>query len=150
MVAQTQNTFIMSKIITALLEAKYPTLNVISLMEIIGNTPNPEVATEILCGLYEEPVIDNKTVINSNGTIYEFQSFDKWKNNVHYSYLDKLTKGGYFPKGTDKNSITMENFDSLQCTREDNNSIYYYIPTGETALRTNSMYLEDWLRLKSA
>ena len=47
----------MDKLIKALLGAKYPTANIDSLFEIVQQTPNAVVATEILCGVYEEPIL---------------------------------------------------------------------------------------------
>lgn len=38
----------MNKIMQKLLEVTYPAINTESLLEIVGATPNPEIATEIL------------------------------------------------------------------------------------------------------
>ena len=85
----------MNKIIKALLEAKYPTVNVDSLLEVINSTPNAEVATEIICGLYKKPWVSSvpsEKFKSANKGRFEitFVEYDKWKNCVEFSY--KLEK----------------------------------------------------------
>ncbi len=134
----------MLKITKALLEAKFPALNINSLMEIVAATPNPEVATEILCGLYEEPIVPNK-VENRDGVVYTLNSYDKWQNRVNYSYERKITKGAYFPEGTKVSDVTMENFDTLKVSSGNN---YLHVPTGKTEIATSYEDLSRWLSYK--
>ena len=47
----------MKKIMKALLEAKFPAINIDALRLVIESTPAPEIATEILCGLFEMPQV---------------------------------------------------------------------------------------------
>jgi len=83
----------MNKIMKALLEAKYPTTNVELLMDVVSATPNPELATEILAGLYEEPVVSKECKESFGPKTYlhdiQFMLYDKWSNSVHYSYYRK-------------------------------------------------------------
>jgi hypothetical protein len=56
--------------------------NLISLLEVLNKTGNPDLAAEILSGEYKEPDIpflDNAFI--------EFKSYDKWTNSVYY--IDK-------------------------------------------------------------
>lgn len=131
----------MNKILKALLETKFPTANVNAFLEVIGATPNPELATEILCGLYEEAVIKHKFTL-VKGNIYSFVSYNKWNDKVTYSYDEPETRGGYFPENINKEDVTIDNFDKLKSSKSTNN--YWYIPTGKMVKRTSEVYLETW------
>jgi len=140
----------MNKIMQKLLEVTYPAINTESLLEIVGATPNPEIATEILCGLYVEPAIEHKMVVSEREGVLTFMSFDKWNNRVNYSYLQKDTKTSYFPKGTKVSDVTMENFDSLKVSSSSVDAVYLYIPTGTVSKRTSYTSLEGWEKLPMA
>ena len=133
-----------------LLEVTYPAINTESLLEIVGATPNPEIATEILCGLYVEPTIVHKMVMSEREGILTFTSFDKWNNRVNYSYLQKDTKSTYFPKGTKVSDVTMENFDRLKVSSSHEEAVYLNIPTGTVSKRTSYTSLEGWEKLPMA
>lgn len=133
-----------------LLEVTYPAINTESLLEIVGATPNPEIATEILCGLYVEPAIEHKMVVSEREGVLTFMSFDKWNNRVNYSYLQKDTKTSYFPKGTKVSDVTMENFDSLKVSSSHEEAVYLNIPTGTVSKRTSYTSLEGWEKLPMA
>ena len=140
----------MNKIMQKLLEVTYPAINTESLLEIVGATPNPEIATEILCGLYVEPTIVHKMVMSEREGILTFTSFDKWNNRVNYSYLQKDTKSTYFPKGTKVSDVTMENFDRLKVSSSHEEAVYLNIPTGTVSKRTSYTSLEGWEKLPMA
>jgi len=140
----------MNKIMQKLLEVTYPAINTESLLEIVGATPNPEIATEILCGLYVEPTIVHKMVMSEREGVLTFMSFDKWNNHVNYSYLQKDTKSTYFPKGTKVSDVTMENFDSLKVSSSSVDAVYLNIPTGTVSKRTSYTSLEGWEKLPMA
>lgn len=138
----------MKKIINALLAVKFPDANIEALLEVVEATPNPTVATEILCGLYEDVELPKYSIPRyNNGRIATLKSFDKWEGKGKYVYEDKVTKGGYFPKTVDRVSITIDNFKSLQAadSMRSDEKIYHHIPTGETKIATSSCSLSDWL-----
>lgn len=81
----------MDKIIKALLQYKFEGIEIDALLEIINATPNPVVATELLCGVYEEPEIspnpgDDWFKNNTNECCVEFVSYDKFTGDVTYTY----------------------------------------------------------------
>jgi hypothetical protein len=129
-----------------LIELTFPTVNVDSLMEIIVATPNATVATEILCGIYVEPVfIQDK--LSPNGVARTFMSYDKWNEQVQYSYLQEEVKYEYFPKSIDKDTITAENYKSLACGYNDD-AVRHGVKTGVIETRTDWCSIKDWNRLK--
>jgi len=133
----------MNKIIKALLEAKYPTIDTSVLLEVVSVTPNAEIATEMLCGLYEDPVIPNKMVnAKTREGVLTFIKYDKWTDKVHYSYKTPETKGAYFKSGLKKEDITMENFESMKSS--DSNRVWLEIPTGEIIEKTSYVSLDSW------
>lgn len=143
----------MNKIITKLIAVTYPTANIDHLMEVVNATPNPELATEILCGLYQEPQIPVKVKsLPLKGGMSEpreltLKSFDKWQNAVNYSYLKENTLSGYFPKETDKSNITLENFHSLKESWKggDAEQVSIRLNTGEFEECTDACSLEKWM-----
>lgn len=82
----------MNKIIKALLEAKFPTLNVEDLLEVIHATANPAIATEVLCGLYESPKVEGFGKDTDSEVNRVFLSYDKYNNKVMYSYNKRKHK----------------------------------------------------------
>ena len=84
----------MNKIIKVALEAKFPGLDLTSLMEIIVATGNEVVATETILGIYETPEIP-ETSIRYND-LCTFISFNKYKEEVKYSRPTTRKKSLYF------------------------------------------------------
>jgi hypothetical protein len=91
----------MEKILKALLAAKVPGVDIDILNEIIQATPNPEIATEMLCGLYEEPVISPIPVKPLSKMYYnpQFLKYDKLKERVYFTYQKSKTKKYWVGKG---------------------------------------------------
>jgi hypothetical protein len=130
-----------------LIELTFPTVNVDNIMEIIVATPNATVATEILCGVYQEPVFV-KDKITSSGKAYTFVSYDKWLDQIKYSYLQEETKYCYFPGTVDKTTITTENYKSLECNCNISGTYRHGVKTGVMEMCTDWYSVKDWNRLK--
>jgi hypothetical protein len=137
----------MNNVERKLIELTFPTVNVDNIMEIIVATSNPRVATEILCGIYVEPEFV-KDKLTSEGTARTFMSYDKWTEQIQYSYLNEVTDYCYFPDTVDKNTITRNNYKSLKCGYSDNASYRYGVKTGVMETRTDWCSVRDWNRLK--
>ena len=136
----------MNKTDKKLLELTYPTIPIDSLIEIVENTPNPTVATEILCSLYVEPDFSGHQKVISNKVEATFKLYDKWRDEVRYTYQSKITKSGYFSKDTKKEDLTLENFETLRVkTGSTTGCEYFSIETGEFETRETSMSLKNWL-----
>ena len=140
----------MLKIERALLVARFPTIDVDNLLEVVMATPNTRVAIEILCGLYEspEPIASS---VKRDKKEYHFTSYNKWTEEVAYSYQEPQTKNGYFPKGTKSEDVTMENFDTLKVS-DSKDSEWISIKTGEYSTKHSQMSLVTWndyLRLQA-
>lgn len=137
----------MNKIIRKLLLVTFPTVGLEELMEVVGATPNPELACEILCGLYSAPDLGKAVRIHKDKSVVTLVSFDKWANTnyqVTYEYQEPVTKSAYFPKGTLKSEVTMETFDKLKVSSSSSDT-YYSIPTGEARKTTSTMSVEQWI-----
>lgn len=136
----------MNNVEKKLIELTFPTVNVDNLMEVINATSNPRVATEILCGIYTEPVFI-KDKITSSGVARTFVLYDKWLDQINYSYLQEEIKYEYFPKSVDKETITVENYKSLACGYNDD-AIRHGVKTGVMEKRGDWCSIKDWDRLK--
>jgi hypothetical protein len=137
----------MNNVEKKLIELTFPTVNVDNVMEIIVATPNPRVATEILCGIYVEPVfIQDK--LSPNGVARTFAFYDKWNDQIQYSYLDEVPVYCYFPETVDKNTITRDNYKSLECDYNVSKAYRYGVKTGVMETRTDWCSVRDWDRLK--
>jgi len=134
----------MNKIINKLLSVTFPNVNVEALMEVVGSTPNPEVACEILCGLYVKPTLPKFVISRRAEGVLQFISFDKWNSLITYSYQRPETKSAYFPKGTKKADVNMANFDELK-TNSSGDKEYFSIETGVIETRTSTLNLKDWM-----
>lgn len=140
----------MNKIVAELLKLRFPAIaNTDSLLEVVMATPNPEIAVELLCGLYDAPSVgDHIKVLHESRGVCTFKSYNKWDGNITYEHNEPVTKQAYFPEGTKKEDVNMENFDKLKCSSSlSNKTVYLYIPTGETRVVTNTMSYESWMRL---
>lgn len=89
----------MEKIVKALLKSRFPNSSIDALMEVVYNTPDATVATEILCGIYEEPVINivpSDAFVNARAknNVHDIQliGYNKWTKNIEYSYMQKKSK----------------------------------------------------------
>lgn len=61
-------------------------LSLSTILELIGNTSNPAVATQLIEGSYNEPVIPSSIFHPEKDEVCHFVSFDKWSNKVTFSY----------------------------------------------------------------
>lgn len=84
-------------ILQTLLKKNFPDSDISGMMEVINATPNKLVAVELLCGIYKYPkslssLIDLKTPGKKfqesyrNRFNFKFESFDKFKGIIKYSY----------------------------------------------------------------
>jgi len=94
----------MNKIIAAALSAKFPNSDIPTLLEIVGATGNPVVATEMLLGIYQNPSIPKS--VRLRGKVHTFISYDKWANSVISSYPSTRSRHNYFETEEEANSAT--------------------------------------------
>jgi len=137
----------MNKIIEKLLTVSFPDVDINALLEIVNATPNPIIATEILCGLYEAPQLPlNVQETNGDKRILTRKSFDKWNDKIEYSYVKEKTISGYFPKGTIKEDITLENFKEREEDWKSNvGQMHISLKTGETTTEKSYCSTSSWL-----
>ena len=133
----------MNKIIEVALKGRFVTEDVTSLMEVITATPNPEMATEILLGVYVKPEIPN-VVITPQGLEKTLISVDYWDNVVNYSYEEEERKHLYIDKNLDTSIITPENYKEYEKEYDYANKTSFYLNTGKMKQRTSSCSILDW------
>jgi hypothetical protein len=134
----------MNKIIEVALKGRFGTDDLTNLMEVITATPNPEMATEILLGVYVRPEIPN-VVVTDQGLEKTVVSVDYWTNYVTYSYKEEVRKQFYIDKDTDTSLITLDNYKDYEKRYDDDNIRSFYLPTGEIRQRQSSCSFSDWL-----
>jgi hypothetical protein len=115
----------MQTILTVALGTIFPKENIESIMEVIGATPNPDIATAILLGIYEEPIVQTSAVKNDRECY--FISYDKWSNLVYYWYMEQDTKNIYIARGIDKALINEENYETFKVPYDSNDSVYHTV-----------------------
>lgn len=139
----------MNKIISKLLSVQFPAVDLESLMEIVNATRNPELATEILCGLYEEPIFPEMVILERrhNDAILKMTSYDKWNDKVHYSYQREKTISARVAESTDASIVTKDNYKDYLVS---NSPEYKYISvkTGEMETATDYVNSSAWLSSK--
>ena len=99
----------MQKIFSFALSKKFTTgEDLASIMEVVNATPNPEIATLLLLGLYEEPVFNHKerTSLPSKSDVrvtgeiitasVSFERYDKFNEMVAFSCIIKVERTRWF------------------------------------------------------
>ena len=102
----------MEKLIKCALATKFSETSIDAIMEVIHSTPNANIATEILLGLYEEPVFENRHTISKKECF--FNTFDKWSDTVWYTYTKNKQVHIYIKKGTDQSLINKDNYKEFE------------------------------------
>jgi len=132
----------MEKLIKCALGTKFKTEQLDSVMEVINATPNPSVAVEILLGLYEEPFFVSRRTVRD--IEYIFQSFDKWSNQVSYTYTRNKKITIYIKKGTDKSLINKDNYMDFKVPYKDGEIEHMVITLDETEEITERCHADNW------
>lgn len=136
----------MNKIIKAALAAKFQSSDIDAILDVINATPNPEMATEILLGVFEPLVLPIR--VDNKGEIQTLVEVDWWNRQVAYYYEKKKTLAAYFPAGTKQSDVNIENFKSLQVDGE--RDVYIRIETGEIEETQGSCSILTWVSCKPA
>lgn len=134
----------MNKIIEVALSNKFGN-DVVGLMEVIGATPNAEMAAEILLGVYTEPKLES-VVMDSRGCIKTATFVDYWNSNVDYSYTEEVVKHIYVDRDCDTTLITPENYNDYAVDYDYDNRKSFQVSTGEFKERNGSCGIGEWLR----
>ena len=94
-----------NSIITVALSSKFTAEQMEGVLEIIHATPNPEVAVEILLGIYEMPKLPLEPVnlksFDSTKRNIVLKSYDKFHETVSYTYHTMKTTSGWIENGVD-------------------------------------------------
>lgn len=130
----------MKTVLEIALSTKFNAEQIPGLMEIISNTPNTELATEILLGLYEEPAVSEQSVLD--GRLCTLMNYNKWNNDVTYSFTTVKKKQVYVNKSVPEESITTENYKEHEVPK-DGKWIHIAFPN-ETENRTAWIQLGSW------
>ena len=132
------------KVMYYALESKFGTESVDKIMEVVGATPNPEMAVEILLGIYEQPKIPN-AVVNAQGLVKTAVHIDYWSHSVTYSYEEETRKHMYVDKDADTSLITLDNYQEYERDYGSDNITSFYFATGKMTSRQSSCDFGDWL-----
>ena len=138
----------MFKIIEVALIGKFGAEEVTNLMEVIGATPNPEMATEILLGIYEKPTFaDNVT--DSRKKVRTLLTINEWTKDICYSYEEEITKSFYIHKDTDTSLITDENYKEFVVDRDNDDAKWFNLNTGVFTTRKANCSFSEWLNAET-
>jgi hypothetical protein len=137
----------MNKIIEVALTGKFGAEAVTNLMEVIGATCNPEMATEILLGVYERPEIPHTIISSKSGASVKKTavSIDYWNTTVKCTYEEAVTKHLYVDQGLDTSILTIDNYMEYEKEYSDPNRKSFRIPTGEMRSIQDSCSFDEWL-----
>lgn len=134
----------MEKIVKLALGLSYPKDKLPALLEVINNTPNAAMATEILLGVYEKPNIPTK-VKTKDGVIRVMTNADYWLQKVHFKYLKNKRIGAYYPKEVNEKQLNDANWESLKCSSSTEGCKYLYFTSNEKEERSDECTFEEWL-----
>lgn len=130
----------MKTVLEIALSTKFNAEQIPGLMEIINNTPNTELAAEIILGLYKEPTVSEQSVLD--GRLCTLMNYNKWNGDVTYSFTTVKKKQVYVKKDVPEESITAENYKEHEVSK-DGQWIYVTFPN-ETENRTAWIQLKSW------
>lgn len=94
----------MEKVIRIALQNQYGS-NAENVLKLIMATKEPEIAAEIVLGLYEEPIISQQANDNKDESHRIFKSFNPLTEYVVYTYNRVKVKEGWALKGDESNEI---------------------------------------------
>jgi hypothetical protein len=135
----------MNKIVKVALMSKFGADTIDALMEVIGNTPNAEMATEILLGIHEPVTLAPVVLYKYDKIIRTLVSVDEWNNVVNYTITKEKTKSFYIAEDTDTSLITLDNYQDFEVDYERGMNLKYFtLATGEFVLRTERTDIESW------
>jgi hypothetical protein len=132
----------MQSILTIALGTTFPKENINSILEVIAATPNPNIAAEILLGIYQEPVVQPSAVIDKKNCLLE--RYDKWTDRVYYSYMVNDRAHIYIKQGTDTSLITEENYKEFGVTYSSKDTIGHNVILSKMISVKNDIHLESW------
>jgi hypothetical protein len=132
----------MQNILTIALGTIFPKENIQSIMEVITATPNPDIATEILLGIYQEPVVCESAMIDDKQCF--LISYNKWDNQVFYYYLTKDSKHIYVKKDTDTSLINENNYEEFSVQYHSEKAIGHRVTLSNDIRIQKQMHLPTW------
>lgn len=132
----------MENILTIALGTIFPKENIQSIMEVITATPNPDIATEILLGIYQEPVVCASAMIDGKRCFSI--SYNKWDNQVLYYYLTKDSKHIYVKKDTDTSLINENNYEEFSVQYHSEKAIGHRVILSNDIKIEKHMHLSTW------
>lgn len=135
----------MNKIIEVALTGKFGADAVTNLWDVITATPNPEMAAEILLGVYEKPVIPHTVVSNRWGVEKTAVNIDYWNAIVKCTFEEAVTKHLYVDQGLDTSILTIDNYMEYEKEYSDPNRKSFRIPTGEMRSVEENCSFAEWL-----
>ena len=133
-----------SRVYRAALEAKYNGSNVDNILNVIYNTPNAEIAMELLLGIYEHPVIEQFVINNPDTKKLSFISYDMFNKTVRYSFEDNKRTGIYVKKGTNTDEITHENYQDYKMSWSSGDCDHFSVTLPEMETIYTEMPLHMW------
>ena len=105
-----------NSIVTIALSTKFTPEQIEGVLEIINATPNPEVAVAVLLGIYEDPELPksprNLSRFSEDKREITFMDYDKYNNEVIYSYKVMKMKKGWI-----ENGVTVDPANIVSTTR---------------------------------
>jgi len=132
----------METILTVALGTVFPKQDIESIMEVINATPNPDIATQILLGIYKEPVIQSSAIYNDRDCY--FISYNKWDDWVNYYYMINDSKHIYVNKDTDTSLINEDNYKEFATNYHSQDTIGFRVKLSTLVKSISETHLSNW------
>jgi hypothetical protein len=143
----------MKTIVEVALATKFTESQVPVIMEVINATPNPEMATQILLGIWVKPVVYHSMYRkrrnygkNLDDVVMCFaKDINLWEGMVSYTYEKPEMKSFYVPKDTDESLVTLRNYQDFKCDYDHEGGYKSLsIPTGNMVEVGDTCTLAEW------
>ena len=118
-----------------------PEISIDGLMEILETTGNADVALDILLGTYQAPDLPEKSIAWA-GYDCTFVWYDKWTDEVHFTYFAPSTKSYWVDKSVDISTLNAEN---IKQYHSHSGTKHVSIPTSEPVEQRYHVSSKDWI-----
>ena len=115
-----------------------------TLVEILMQTPNADLAIAKLFNEYVEPTFD-KMKVDAKNKVFTFLSYDPWSNYITASYQRNKTTSVYVPKSVNKEDVNADNYKQLEVSWDfsgSTHSVSVILP--ETETMTDTISVKTW------
>lgn len=123
----------------------FPKEQINTILEIVNATQNPQVAVELLLGIYEQPYIAKYVEHPDKGTLSLIE-YDKFRDKVYYTYIRKKKVGIYVDKTADESLINADNYKEYEKPYNRDTVKHISVTLDTDEWQSDECYYDTWAK----